>query len=504
MKKFFTIKCKTANQDINIDYNLVLKPLEIERITVLTTGNFYYQNHPATLEELFDLFKQYGKETYKYLDGVGTLIFIDKNTNKIYFFTDFFNSNLPVYYYSNHEETIISSEIKKIIPYIKEEPSFNNDGVRDFLEKGFIVGNNTLIKDIYKLPGKKYMIYNIKSNTFSFHKMSTPLSYLGVKQVSEDSYKSSFENVVKSIIRDNYCLPLTSGFDTNFIFHFIRKNTPKDIKINAICLGGAIGWNEIRDAKAILENYENVSLTTDIIDDKTFNCYPEIVKILEGNIYEHGIFLQYKLANLVKNEGYERIILGECADQLLNYNVAHEHSDLFKRLVHKLKSLKAILFNNMSIVPYKNFYEMGAYKIIKKSGILLNYYGIETEHPYVRREFMKEELNASIKNDFSKSFHKKTIKNIVKEDVSNLLIKKPGATELRTLYIGDITYDDLVKYGKKSEYYKKINFNDEIYEMHYYMKLAYLNLFKEIFLTKENNYLNDNCEMPKLGYFINK
>ena len=42
---------------------------------------------------------------------------------------------------------------------------------------------------------------------------------------------------------------------------------------------------------------------------------------------------------------------------------------------------------------------MGAYKIIKKSGIILNYYGIESEHPYVRQEFMREELNAAIKNE---------------------------------------------------------------------------------------------------------
>lgn len=480
-----------------------VKPYEDNNYTVVTLGNFYINNSPASSEDLLNIYLKHHRNTYKHLDGVGSLFVVDRTQNKLFCFTDFFNSNLPVYLCKNNSELIISSELKLIKRNAYFDFSFDKIGVNNFIKKGYITGKRTLIKGISKLPPKHYLEVSLLNNSYSFKRTQNPLKYLGTKDVTFESYDNAVDTISKSIIRDNYSLPLTCGFDTNYLFYHIRKNEKENKIINALCIGGEIGWNEIGDSKAVISHYKNVSLNTSIVNGDTLESFPEIVSILEGAIYEHGIFLQYALGNLTSNNNFDRIILGECADQILNYDVCHPANGILKKLNHFLKSKYYKLIKGVDIVPYKDFYEMGSYKIIKKSGLILNHYGIETEHPYIRNIFLKEGINAAIKGDLKKTYHKKVVSNFLQHDIVQMLVKKPGATELRTLFIGDISYDDVVNYAKKSAFYKEKLFNDNIYEMHYYMKLTYLNLFDELFVSNDFDYLDSNENYKKLSYFIN-
>lgn len=503
MNKSLYISIK--NGVVSYDASTYVKPYEDNKYITISLGNFYINNSPASSKDLLNIYLKNLKDTYKFLDGVGLLFIVDKTINKLFCFTDFFNANLPVYILKNNYELIISTQLKLIKQHSDFKFSFDKTGVNKFIKKGFIVGKRTLIKGISKLPPKHYLEINLLNNSFSFIRTSNPLSYLGNKKVTFESYDEAVNTISRSIIRDNYSLPLTCGFDTNYLFYHIRKNEKRNKTINTLCIGGKIGWNEISDSKAVMSYYENVKLHTSIVDGKTLESFPEIVFILEGAIYEHGIFLQYVLGNLTSKNKFDRIILGECADQILNYDVCHPVNGILKKFNHLIKTYYYRLFKGIDTVPYKDFFEMGAYKIIKKSGLILNHYGIETEHPYIRQSFIKEGINATIKGDLKKTFHRKAVSNFLQPEIVNMLVKKPGATELRTLFVDDIKYEDVVEYAKKSCFYKDRKFNDKIYEMHYYMKLTYLNLFEELFLLDNNkNCFNNDGKIKKLPYFINK
>ena len=504
MKKHFRIIIDSKTKSIERDVALLNEPYTEKGITAFYMGSLYVDNKKAEPKDYHSLYRETGENMYREIDGSGAVGIIDTNKDKVFVFTDFFNSCFPVYICKKDSKTVISNDIKSIILYFNEAFSFDDYGIKIFLQKGFVDGEHTIVSGINKIPGKHYLKVDATTGEYEFVRCMNIVDTFNFREINHDMYDNAIDDVVKSFTYGNLASPLSSGFDTNMLMHHVRKHIPEGERVTSYCIGGAIGWNEIARSKEIAEYYGNVDLKSALVDGDTFNCYPEIVSILEGAIYEHGIFLQYALANLAKKDSPDRIVLGECADQVSDhefwYPEEYEEAKQ-KRTIEVEKALE----EGKALIPYRDIYEIACCKINKKSGIMLNHYGIEAEYPYLRREVVDTCVNVVKKGDKKKSYHKEVIYERLPEFVTSEMSKKPGATELRTLYIGDIDFDDVKKFAKKSPYYRDLEFDDEFYEIHYYMKLMYIELFRSIFLDESHRaWLKGEEQVPKLACFIEK
>lgn len=488
--------------DKNIDYSKQSnKVLDDKNIFITKIGTIYDLNNKVlNLKDIKDLYNKYKNKINNYIDGLYSLIIYDKNINKLYVYKDYFGSNHNIYYYKNNNKIIISNKLKSIIKNNKNNWKFNKNSIKDFLFYGYIPNKNTLVKDIYKIPGKRNLEINLINNKIKLIK-----SKLIIKRIKVDKnlYDKTVSEVCYSYL-DNYPknidITISGGYDTNYILYHLRNKTNK--KINAYCIGGTSGRNEIPVSKEICKNYKNIDFYSKLVDSNTIDNYPELVWILEGSVYESGIFLQYELANMLSKNKVKNIYLGEVADQVLNYELYSKILLPIKKLSYKI--IKKIIKLTTGIVrgPYKDAYDMSSYIILKKDGLIMNYFNVNPNSPYTRKKYMNIARNTVKFKDKTKEYHKKIIKELLPKDITKNLNKIGGTIDIKTLFDKNIKIDEIKELASKSDYYKNINFKDKEYEIDYYLKIIYIELFKKMFLEDIDKYYNENLRKYKLNHFI--
>lgn len=476
------------------------RKLKKENLELFLLGNTYKKDYERyELEDIYNLYKVYGERLYRYLDGVYSLIIIDYKIKKAFVFQDYFGSNQNIYYYKNKKNIYLTNELKQIILQYEQEWKINNKATKQFLKKGFVIGKDTLAKNINKIPSKQYLKIDFKNMSIQLKKYHYK-KCRDKRIIDKEIYNDIFKSICLSSVPTEAMTTISSGYDTNYLLYTLRKNTNKHI--STFCIGGMIGRNEVPDAKKICKNYENVTFNYKMVNDISLYKYPEIVFALEGAMYESGIFLQYELARLLKENNVHEIMLGECADQVLNYELYHKRNLIINKIKYNMKKVGKKILKSIDYKPYKNPYEMASYKILKKNGILMNYMGIKTQYPYLRQEFIKVAKKVVKKGDKNKEYHKKVINETLPSNVTEILKKIGGATELKTLFVGNIKLDDLKRISRDSEFYSDKKFDDQYYEIDYYMKIIYIELFKKIFLKNKSRYLKQEIKEYDITYFF--
>ena len=457
-------------------------------IAVVVLSNLYNRNHERlSCEDVVDLYLKHGEDINSQFEGVYTVFIADFKNKKIYVFQDFFGSDCSVYYYVNKDKLIISDNLKSIIRSENKQWYMNRRTVKQFILRGYCANEETLVSGVYKIPGQKYLVVDATSKAIKLKKYKKEVN--SKHNVTTQMYDSVVERQCRACYHEGIATTVSSGYDSNYILYNLNKFS--DERKIGFCIGGTTGRNEIPDAQIICDFYGNVDLRTKLVNGSSFDKLPEIVYALEGAVYESGIFLQYELANLVKDNGVDDIILGECADQVLNFEMYHPVHRAISIVKYNLKMLPGRIFKGLHYRPYRTVYDMASYIVIKKSGLLMNYYGINTEYPYMRKEFMKTAQNAVAIGERKKECHKRVIKEVLPEEVTKILDKKPGATELKDLFIGDITLEDIKVLCEKSEFYKPMKFKDQYYGIDNYLKILYLELFKKMFILENEKYLTE-------------
>lgn len=477
------------------------KLIKNKDIALLYLGNIYNKkSERISIKEIGELYENFGRKVSLYLDGIYSLCIIDYKKNKFFIFQDDFGSNQSIYFYRNDNYISISNSLKQIILFNKNKWNINKKSIKEFIRKGYISNSNTLIDKINKIPSKKYLEIDFKKQRLKIYK-----NYSKKKEkmkVTEEIYNEAFKSICLSTIHknENMAITVSSGYDTNYILNILSNSTKKPIY--AFSIGGKIGRNEVPNAKKICNTYDNVKFKSQLVDGSSLKEYPEIVWALEGAIYESGIFLQYELAKLIKSNHCKYVILGECADQVLNYEFYHTGIGLINQIIYNIKKIPNKILKNINYKPYKNIYEMASYKVLKKNGIIMNYFNINTEYPYLRNQFINVAKNIVKIGDKEKLFHKQVINNKLPKNITKILKKIGGATDLKTLFTDSIKVEDLKEVCKKSKYYKKSKFDDIYYEIDYFMKIIYIELFEKMFIRDIDKYINKNIGNYDITYFF--
>ncbi len=469
-------------------------------VGVIVLGNIYDQNNNRmTPENVCDTYLAYAEKTNDYLDGVYSVIILDYNTEKVFVFQDYFGSEQAIYYYVQNNTVLISNSLKTIVNADDIQRKINYKTVKQFLLKGYCADENTLIKDIYKVPSKKYLKIDAKRKSIKLKKYKKET--VEKKSVSIEDYDKVVEKACLSCAHEDISTTVSQGYDSNYILHNLRKIPSHNL--NAFCIGGTIGRNEVPYAEKICNYYGDINLHSKLVNGASLNKLPELIYILEGSVYELGIFLQYELANLVKSHNCKNIMLGECADQILNFEIYYPKWEFIHRFNYTIKRLPALLFNKIHFRPYRDAYAMASHIVMKKSGIMMNYFDINAEYPYLRKNFIKTAEQAVKIGESKKEFHKKAINSILPAEITNLLQKQPGAIEAKNLFFGtDISLEAIKEICKKSEFYKPREFDNQFYAIDYYLKITYLEIFKKMFIEEKSKYLTDEFgEFDLLHFF---
>lgn len=188
---------------------------ELSRFLILGDLIIPQQYHGREEVYIKNICDNYNFNILRSLNGFFYLIRMNKDQQNIEVFNSLF-SILPIYYYQNEKQIIISSRIEFIGKKLKKHASINKKFILEKLLFNYPLFNETLFKEISLLPGNYFLrlfggkIDFVQHTNVSDFFVDSPRSW----KKSLDSMCDLFLGVVNEYFPDDiFAISLTGGFD---------------------------------------------------------------------------------------------------------------------------------------------------------------------------------------------------------------------------------------------------------------------------------------------------
>lgn len=389
---------------------------ESKRFLVSSYGNFSLRSGGnISLEGITSLYEREGEKVVRYLSGAYIILFYDKRDSTLDIVQDPLGSPLNVYFTYKPGELSVCSSLQRLLQQEKGYRAIDDSVVMHFLLNGYVVGHRTLVDSINKIPPGYFLRYR-DGKTYLL-----PNNYDLVEISSDESiqeWDTTLSSAVLNHSKENAAtIALSSGYDSNYILNVLSRSGKESIK--AYSIGGCFKENELPAVEAIVSKYQNVDLYKAETDSSTFERFPDLVFRLDGQIYERGILLQYELAKMLANNNETDIICGECANEIMHFLFNSES--------------KTDVCPSDSTIFGCDPYICASYLIIKKSGIMMNSFGVNSHYPFVEAPVLVCCTPLRYLNQDSKLLHIENCKKITKPEVFALLVNRGGATKVSSV-----------------------------------------------------------------------
>ena len=469
-----------------LDYDGHLKYEDNEYI-IVAEGNLYLRDRNISLKQVAAYLRE--NKNIADIDGLYSMIVFNKPNKKIIALQDIFSYIHPLYYSINDNGICIALFLRQVVLDTKMWPCLNRENITEFLYNGFLTDDRCLLSKIKKVPAMHVMIYDDCSRTVSYEKRTYSIK----TDINDESdyFQLIEENLRESLDgKSAISMALSSGFDSNFLLHCINKIKPS-CKVNAYTVGAANGNDETQNVKKICSYHSEVTLKIKRVTPNALQSFPQMVYELEDSVFERGIFLQYVLSNYLLENGERSLLLGEGADQILSFEFKTSANPYYFVGIEK----------HYPWVYYP--YEMLTYIILKKNGIFLRNRDIRAYYPFLKANFIRGVSKFRKMNGTNKEHYKAYIANSVGKEVGEILIKRPGSTNLSTLF--NHKNQRLLDVAKQSYLYDLLprqpdrDSGNEV-ELDNCLKVFFLMIFEEIFCKQEiknleNDYINSSLDM---------
>ncbi len=454
-------------------------------ITIAKTGVIFNKEGKILSDnEIIQLYKSFGIGVTEIFDGLYNLVVVDRKIEKAFIFHDYFCSESRVYYTSDGEEIFISSSIKNIIRFTPEvEWYIDNVSVEEFIDNGYIDENKTMILDIYKTSFKKYTEFNLKTGYIAERNCSS-ITFDKRTKVDSSKYDRIFDSAVVNCIKGNYAVDFMGDYNSTYILHHAKLNSPKKIKAYSATL------SETRKNKlaAICDEIKNIDLKIGKIEPDILNYLPIIVYACEATAFDEDAFKEIVLAKLLKKDNVEAVVSSNGADGVFD-NSFYNDFDKIKKSASIIAGLfkngnqKKATDNNISCDTLVNIK-------LAQAGMIMNHYGISYLNPYMNRKFVQA-VYKTMNPVKSKQFHNNTIKENVSQNATAVAAEKTLKFDVLSLFSESMDSKAISSIAKKSAYWSKFKrkHTDSRTRALYCLRIIYVEIFKIIFLGKNSDKL---------------
>lgn len=188
-------------------------------------GNFRFRTSSDT-EVLLEGYLNYGTDFFRKLRGIYSFAIYDNRTDGKVILARDPSGIKPLYLYSKDRFYIFGSEIKALLPYVKNELSINENVVKTYLNLGYCLEPFTIYNEINCVePGtiveltkeKSFITESVKFNFSS----SNDCTFDENKKNTEEKFKKAVErNLVADV---EVSVALSGGIDSSLIYAFANE-----------------------------------------------------------------------------------------------------------------------------------------------------------------------------------------------------------------------------------------------------------------------------------------
>jgi len=313
------------------------QPLLKDNVLVVFNGEIYnYKNlikeyklnAQTEIEVLYELWKKFGIEFVKKLDGMFAIAVFDK---KLYLFRDEFGKK-PLYF---TKRGIFASEIKAILPFV--EKNINFDALAEYLAYNSSLAPNTIYGEIYKLPAGCYYDGEIK-RWYDFERMENKKWRMeNAKEKLEELLIKSIEKRLQGDVEIGSLL--SGGVDSSLIAAIVSQK--RKIKTFSIGYDGFENYDERKYAKIVANHIGSEHFEINYSKKDFFYHFDKVLEDMDEPIADSSFFPANFLASKIP---LKVVLSGEGSDELfLGYRRYEEYSEFFSAFVPNKKWLKKYL-----------------------------------------------------------------------------------------------------------------------------------------------------------------
>lgn len=276
----------------------------------------------------------YGKSFIEHIKGIFAFAIYDGTKNILRLYRDRVGVK-PLYYYKNDNQVFFASEIKALVPILKEV-KVNNRVLCDYLTYQFSYQDNTLFKDIRKvLPGEYVEITNSGCNAHNYWSISSD-SVKGnyEKYHTEEYYKDKLLSTLHASVKRQvpqvpFGVYASGGLDSSAVACLLSEYT----------LDRVTAYSGEYDAVGFSERQyiETLNVKNNIFSFSETDCVDNLISAiyqLDEPVAGPGLIGQYLLANQVRETSNIKVMFGgQGGDELFGgyarYIIAYLESAIY-------------------------------------------------------------------------------------------------------------------------------------------------------------------------------
>ena len=336
----------------------------IEIRSFLQQKGYTFQSHSDT-EVIVAAFDYWNENCLRQFDGMFSFAIWDEKEQQLFAARDRFGEK-PFYYYEDDEHFIFASEMKALWA-AGVEKTIDNKMLLNYLVLGHVQNSldkeQTFFQDIYSLPPAHFLKFNLsgfKLKTQSYWSLNKELKIDITADDAIERFTELFSSSLKRRLRSDVVIgaTLSGGIDSSSIIANIRQNNqlPAGQATNTFKTFSAVfpGFEKDESEKIKLltghlgvNNFQVQTSADQLISDFEKLCFHQ-----EEPFQSSGIFVQYKVFELAKQQHVKVLLDGQGADEILAGYPRYIHWYLQEVLNrHKLgateKEKKALQKNNL-------------------------------------------------------------------------------------------------------------------------------------------------------------
>lgn len=352
--------------DVIISYNGEVYNFKDLRAELSALGHRFKSD--TDTEVILKAYIEWGKDSFSKLKGMFAISIYDKNKSIIYIVRDSTGIK-PIYYSIKNGQLIFASEIKAFKKFDSNWPEYERWKVL-FLSFGFVPEPYTTLKDVFMLPKKNYLKFNVKSKSTEIaeYEIDTPVEKIIDAEKAETLVNEYLEASVKRHMVSDAPIGvfLSGGLDSSIITALASSVTEQNINTLSINFDDN-QYSENYYQELLLSTIKTTHHNITINEDDFVGHMPEIFSSMDQPTTD-GVNT-YFISNYAHNSGLKAVLSGLGADELFGGYPSFNRINNIKRL----QRLRGVMAGTFKLFEYSGSYKLKRLSYLAIDNPLSNY-----------------------------------------------------------------------------------------------------------------------------------
>ena len=354
-------------------------------------------------ETILHGYEEYGKEILQRLRGMFAFVIWDKEKRELFGARDIFGIK-PFYYYDDGKTFLFGSEIKSFLEHPGFHKELDEEKIPEYLSYEYIPTENTIFKNVYKLPGAHCL-------TYRDGRLKVERYYSIQYRIEEDKPLEYWEEQIQKEFAESVSMHqiadvevgcfLSSGVDSSYVVKEISKGTKK---VKTFSVGYTEEkYSELPYAQEFSKTIGVENISNKVSADEFFDAVPEIQYMLDEPLPNPSEIPLYFLAQNARK--YVKVVLsGEGADELFGgypmYLQGGHFAQYARKVPRPVRKLAGAVAKRLPEFKGKHFLIRGAMEPYQRF-MRANYV---FTNPAERQKYLKRPITSKAPEEYSKRY----------------------------------------------------------------------------------------------------